>query len=73
MGSKLSNYFNKSCFTNPPVIGADGKGTGFGNSATGLVNGPGQANLDIALSRSIGLSRPVENARFNFARSSSMR
>jgi hypothetical protein len=35
------------------VIGADGKGTAFGNSSTGITAGPGQANLDIAVSKSI--------------------
>jgi len=43
--SKLNGYFNASCFTSSPVIGADGIGTAFGNSATGIVDGPGQANL----------------------------
>jgi len=65
-GSKLSNYFNASCFTTPPVIGADGIGTGFGNSATGIVDGPGQANLDLALSKTVGLNWPVEESRFQF-------
>ena len=51
IGSKLNTYFNASCFTTPPVIGADGIGTAFGNSATGLVTGPGQANLDLAVSK----------------------
>jgi hypothetical protein len=50
--SKLNGYFNASCFTTPPVIGADGIGTAFGNSATGTVDGPGQANLDLAVSKS---------------------
>jgi hypothetical protein len=49
--SKLNGYFNATCFATPPVIGADGVGTGFGDSATGLVSGPGQANLDIAVSK----------------------
>jgi hypothetical protein len=49
--SKLNGYFNTTCFTTPPVIGADGIGTGFGDSATGLVSGPGQANLDLAVSK----------------------
>ena len=49
--SKLNGYFNASCFTTPPVIGADGIGTAFGDSATGLVNGPGQANIDLAASK----------------------
>jgi len=53
--SKLSNYFNKACFTTPPIIGADGIGTDFGNSGTGIVNGPGQANADLSISRTIPL------------------
>ncbi len=34
-----------------PVIGADGFGTGFGNSAVGGVTGPGQNNYDISLQK----------------------
>jgi hypothetical protein len=49
--SNLNGYFNASCFSKPPVIGADGIGTAFGNSGTGLVSGPGQANLDLAVSK----------------------
>lgn len=60
--SKLSSYFNPSCFTTPPIIGADGIGTAFGNSATGIVDGPGQANLDLALSKTIVVRWPVEGA-----------
>jgi hypothetical protein len=58
--SKLDTYFNASCFTSPPVIGADGIGTGFGNSATGVVDGPPQANLDLAVSKSLALNWPHE-------------
>jgi hypothetical protein len=50
--SKLMGYFNPSCFASPPIIGADGMGTAFGNSGTGIVNGPGQANLDLSISKS---------------------
>ena len=64
--SKLSNYFNQSCFSNPPVIGADGIGTGFGNSATGITDGPGQANLDLALSKYVTLSWPREKTSLQF-------
>ena len=64
--SKLGGYFNAACFTSPPIIGADGIGTGFGNSATGLVDGPGQANLDLALSKMVGLRWPVENGSLQF-------
>jgi len=49
--SKLNNYFNKNCFTNPPVIGADGIATGFGNSKPGLLRGPAQNNVDFALQK----------------------
>jgi hypothetical protein len=53
----LSAYFNASCFTTPPVIGADGIGTGFGNRPTGLVDGPPQANMDLAVSKRLLLNR----------------
>ena len=55
IGSKLDGYFNKACFTAPPVIGADGRGTDFGDSETGIANGPGQANLDAAVSNTRSL------------------
>ena len=57
--SKLNAYFNASCFTTPAVIGADGIGTAFGSSATGTVDGPGQANIDIAFSRSITIHESI--------------
>jgi hypothetical protein len=66
IGSKLNNYFNASCFTTPPVIGVDGIGTGFGNSGTGIVNGPGQANADIAFSKTIPISWPREGTSLQF-------
>lgn len=61
--SKLNSYFNASCFTTPPIIGADGIGTGFGNSATGLVDGPPQANMDVAVSKSLPLKWPREGCK----------
>src|SRR5258706_14985070 len=54
--SKLNGYFNASCFTSAPVIGADGIGTGFGNSATGIVTGPGEANLDLSFQKTVVLN-----------------
>jgi hypothetical protein len=62
IGSKLNSYFNASCFTTPPVIGADGIGTAFGNSGTGIVDGPGQANLDLAISKALTLAWPRERS-----------
>jgi hypothetical protein len=64
--SKLNDYFNRACFTSPPVIGADGIGKAFGNSGTGIVDGPGQANLDLALSKSVTFDWPVEKSRLTF-------
>ncbi len=64
--SKLNGYFNASCFTTPPIIGADGIGTAFGNSATGIVNGPGQANLDLTFSKTVALNWPVEKSSLQF-------
>jgi hypothetical protein len=64
--SKLNGYFNASCFTTPPIIGADGIGTAFGNSATGIVNGPGQADLDFAFSKAVTLNWPVEKSSLQF-------
>jgi hypothetical protein len=64
--SKLSSYFNATCFSSPPVIGADGIGTAFGNSATGIVDGPGQANLDLALSKTVVLRCPEEKSSLQF-------
>ena len=64
--SKLNQYFNRSCFTAPLVIGADGIGTAFGNSATGIVNGPGQANLDVAISKTVIVDWPTEKSSFQF-------
>jgi hypothetical protein len=51
--SKLNNYFNQACIAPYPIVGADGLATGFGNMGTGLVNGPGQINFDLALSKQI--------------------
>jgi hypothetical protein len=64
--SKLNSYFDQACFTTPPIIGADGIGTAFGNSATGIVNGPDQANLDLSLSKTIPLPWPQEKSSLQF-------
>jgi hypothetical protein len=64
--SKLNDYFNAACFTTPPVIGSDGIATAFGNSATGLVDGPGQSNLDLAFSKAVALGSKHEHDSFQF-------
>lgn len=64
--SKLGNYFNQSCFTTPPIIGADGIGTTFGDSATGIVNGPGQFNIDLSIIRNIPIRWSKEGSSLQF-------
>jgi hypothetical protein len=66
IATKLSGYFIASCFTTPPIIGDDGLGTGFGNSATGIVDGPGQANLDLALAKLFTSAWPREKTLITF-------
>jgi hypothetical protein len=61
-----AGYFNAPCFTTPPIIGADGIGTSFGNSATGIVNGPGQANLDLSFLKTVILNWPIEKSSLQF-------
>ena len=66
MKSKLNQYFNKPCFAKPSVIGADGVGTDFGNSATGIADGPGQANLDLSIAKSMNFHWPHEKSSLTF-------
>ena len=66
IGSRLNNYLNKSCFTAPVVIGADGIGTAFGNSGTGIVTGPGQANFDIAFTKEVYFRWSSQNCAIQF-------
>lgn len=61
----LNGFFNKSCFPNAfPVIGADGKGTTFGNSGIGIVRGPGQKNVDFSVIKRFAL--PSERMHLDF-------
>jgi hypothetical protein len=64
--SKLESYFNATGFSSSPIIGADGIGTAFGNSATGIVDGPSQANLALALSKTVVLRWPAEKSSLQF-------
>jgi hypothetical protein len=64
--SKLAGYFDAACFTSLPIIGVDGIGTSFGNSGTGIVTGPGQANLDLALSKTMIINWPIEKSSLQF-------
>jgi hypothetical protein len=56
--SRLSQYFNVNCFTNPPVISSDG-GTAFGNTKPGMLRGPSQHNLDLSLRKNTPLTERI--------------
>jgi Carboxypeptidase regulatory-like domain len=56
--ARLNQYFDTSCFTNPPVISADG-GTGFGNTKPGLMRGPAQHNVDLSLRKTTPITERV--------------
>jgi hypothetical protein len=53
--SRLNEYFNTNCFTEPPTISSDG-GTGFGNTKPGLMRGPSQHNVDLSLRKTTRLA-----------------
>jgi hypothetical protein len=55
VSSRLNEYFNVNCFTDPPVISPDG-GTGFGNTKPGILRGPAQHNVDLSLRKTTRLT-----------------
>jgi hypothetical protein len=65
--SKVNDYINSSCFTSAyPIVGSDGIATGFGNSRPGIVQGPGQRDIDAALSKNFGLKLPNDEGNVEF-------
>jgi hypothetical protein len=58
VSSRLNEYFNTDCFTNPPVISSDG-GTGFGNARPGMLRGPAQHNVDLSLRKTTVLTERI--------------
>jgi len=56
-GNSLGQGFiNKLAFTDPIVIGSDGKATAFGNSGIGIIRGPDQVNFDVSLLKNIPIT-----------------
>ena len=53
----MNGYLNASAFTSAPEapFGSSAADTDFGNSAVGMVRGPGQRNLDMAVERSFSI------------------
>ncbi len=75
VSQRLTNYFSRSCFTLPPIIGdpeVSGPNTGlrvgrgFGNSGVGIVNGPGQNNSDLAVIKRTPVGWPTEVSNVEF-------
>lgn len=63
---RINGYVNRACVAAPRVIGSDGRATDFGNSGIGILRGPGQTNLDLAIVRQFPLSFLKEGARLDF-------
>jgi hypothetical protein len=63
---RVNNYVKTSCLTTPAVIGSDGMATGFGNTSTGIIRGPGQFNIDLSLNKSFPIRWPREGAILQF-------
>ena len=64
--SKLKNYINTTCFTTPPVIGADGIATDFGNTRPGIIHAPDQRNTDLSLIKQFHTPWPNEASNVEF-------
>ena len=47
-------------------VGDDGRATGFGNTRPGIVRGPAQNNLDLALGKAFPFSLRNEHANVDF-------
>ena len=66
ISQRVNNYINTACFTAPPVIGADGIATGFGDTPNGILRDPDQAVIDLSLSKSTPVHWPKEAANVQF-------
>lgn len=61
--NRLDNYFQVSAFCTPPAIG---DGFDFGNTSRGIVRGPDQRNVDIAISKIFGVPGWTEDSSLEF-------
>jgi hypothetical protein len=48
------------------VVGSDGRGTGFGNSPIGIIQGPDQVNTDLAIIKRTRVAWPGDRANIEF-------
>ena len=63
----IGHYLNATAFTSAPEApnGPSADDTGFGNSCVGIVRGPGQRNLDMAMERTIAVTE-AQSFHFRF-------
>ena len=66
--ASTGGYFNKSafCVGGEPILGSDGKATGYGNSGIGFILGPGQFNWDMSLIKTTTVGGLREGATLTF-------
>ena len=67
--ARLGDWFNSATFNTscaPPVLGSDGKATGYGNSGIGILLGPGQFNWDISATKLTTVGGIREGATLQF-------
>jgi hypothetical protein len=66
---RLNHYVNASAFCTPPVVPIGGPGTtgtDFGNTARGILRGPGQDNFDISIGKTTRVGGIHEEANLDF-------
>jgi hypothetical protein len=63
---RVNNWINQQCLAPYPVVGDDGVATGFGNSRTGILHGPSQANTDLSVIKLFPLKWPNEGTNLEF-------
>lgn len=64
--SRLNNWINKPAVCSAPILGSDGKATGYGNAGQSIMNGPGQFNTDFSLGKTTTVGGMRENAQLAF-------
>jgi len=65
---RVNNYINAACFAAPAIFNPadDPTATGFGNTPSGILTGPGQLNADISVIKMVQLNWPKEGANVQF-------
>jgi hypothetical protein len=63
--ARLSRWIDASAICAAPVVGSDGS-TGYGNAGLGIMDGPGQLNVDFSLSKNTRIGGLREDATLTF-------